>query len=141
MTSELKYLKIELHAQLIWSMSSEVQKDSAAQAPTLNPAYLWPLFLFYQGALHFGAKGDMVNIIQHDSHHVPCDVLKPGHCDNLTKLQTEMCHYCAVDVPWRAKKEIKSRSSKIHQKTEFSSVIRTPDRMHSLVFTLLRHTH
>lgn len=37
---------------------------------TLNLTDLWPLFLTLQGFLKFGAEGDMVSVVQHDSYHL-----------------------------------------------------------------------
>ncbi len=56
---------------------------------TLNFADFRPLFLLYERSLQFGAKGHMIDIIQHDADHASREMLEPRDRDDLTELQRE----------------------------------------------------
>lgn len=55
----------------------------------MNCADFRPLFLLHERSLQFGAKGHMIDVIQHDADHVPREMLEPRDRDDLTELQRE----------------------------------------------------
>ncbi len=53
---------------------------------TLNFADFRPLFLLNEHSLQFGAKGHMIEVIQHDADHASREMLEPRDRDDLTEL-------------------------------------------------------